>query len=65
LASYAKNTAREQPARFGVIAIGLAEMRAVAAKFNREQSIVIQQKRDVARSSNGHQDFGGARNVIF
>ena len=65
MAGDTKNAPIKQAARFGVIAIGLAEMRAIAAELGSESSIVIQQKRDIPRGRNGHQDFRRALDLVF
>lgn len=65
MASDAENAPSEWPTRLGMIAVSLAEMGAIAAKLDRERSIVIQQKRNIPRSGDGHQGFRGARNVII
>lgn len=65
MASDAENAPGEQPPCLGVVAISLPEMGAIAAKLDGKSSIVIQQKRYIPRSGDGHQGFRGARDVII
>jgi hypothetical protein len=61
----AKDAPGEQPPCFGVVAVSLPEMGAIAAKLDGKRGIVIQQKRNIPRSGDGHKGFSGARNVII
>jgi hypothetical protein len=65
VAGNAKNAPIKQPTCFGVIAIRLAEMRAITAKPYRKLRIVIQEKRNTPGRSDGHKDFCGALDLIF
>jgi hypothetical protein len=61
----AKDAPFEQPAPFGVVAIPLAKMRAIAAELCRKRCIIIQQKRHTPRCRDGHESIRGTRNFVF
>ena len=65
MAGNAQDTPFEQPPRLRMVAIALAEMRAITAKLHRKCRIVIQEKRNIPGRSNGHQDFRCTRDGVF
>ena len=65
MAGDAQNAAIQYTPRCGVVAITLAKMRAITAKFGGKRRVIVQKKRHIPCRRNGHEDFHGTRDFIL
>ncbi len=65
MAGNAQNATIQYTPRCGVVAITLAKMRAITAKFCGKRRVVVQKKRHIPCCRNGHEDFNGTRDFIL
>ena len=65
MAGNAQDTPFEQPPCLRMVAIALAEMRAITAKLYRKCRIVIQNKGNITSRRDGHEYFRGTSDVIL